>query len=337
MSNSVDIAVVGATSLFGEALIELLIEQKFPVGDFYPLDGEDEAGGRVEFNQQQRRIEDVANFDFSKVQLVFFVADISISEEYVPKAAEAGCTVIDRTPAFRNVDRIPLVAHGVNNEQLAGNKVITNPCCIATVLTKLLKPVYDAAGINAITVSTYQSVSGAGKDGLEEVGLQTAALLNFKEMKTRVFPHQIAFNVIPQIGAFTETGYTLEEMKIINETRKILNDDTLLINVTAVRVPVFYGHSASVSVETKENITVNQLRQLFANITGVEVTDQDDFNEYPTPVTDAANQEVIYVGRIRQQPATANRFELWFTADNIRACAVNNMLQVAEELFATAG
>lgn len=333
MSKQMNIAVVGATTLIGEALIELMQEQKLPVAEFYPLDGEDEAGGRVEFNQKQVRIEDVASFDFSKVQLVLFAASTEISQKYVPTAAEAGCMVIDRTPAFRNVDQIPLVVAGVNSDLIEESKVITNPCCISIMLTRVLKPVFDKVGIKSIDVSTYQSTSGAGKEGLEEIGLQTAAMLNFKEMKTRVFPQQIAFNVIPQIGAFVESGYTQEEMKVINETRKIFNNSELLINITAVRVPVFYGHSTSVSVETTDKISVSEVKALLASMTDVEVTDQDDFNEYPTPVMDAANQEKIFVGRIRQQPGNEHRFQLWLTADNIRACAANNMLQTAGYLI----
>lgn len=334
MSKQVDIAVVGATSLVGEALIELLAEQDFPVGKLYPLDGEDEAGGRAEFNKEQLRVEDVAGFDFSRIQLVFFAASTKISQDFVPKAAEAGCMVIDRTPAFRNVEQIPLIASGVNDDVIKDSKVVTNPCCIASMISKTLKPVYDKVGIKALKVSTYQAVSGAGKEGLEEVGLQTAALLNFKEMKTKVFPHQIAFNVIPQIDAFTENGYTREEMKIINETRKIFADDKIHIDVTAVRVPVFYGHSAAISVETSESVTVSEIKALIGNMPGIEITDEDDLNEYPTPVTDAASQETLYVGRIRQQQASVNRFELWVTADNIRACAANNMLRIASQLVA---
>ena len=333
MSKEINIAVVGATSLVGEALIELLAEQNFPVGSLYPLEGEDEAGGRVEFNKEQLRVEDVAKFDFSKTQLVFFVASTKISQDYVPKAAEAGCMVIDRTPAFRGVEQIPMIAVGANDDQIKENKVVTNPSCISSMLSKVLKPVYDKAGINTINVSTYQSVSGAGKEGLEEVGLQTAALLNFKDMKVNVFPHQIAFNVIPQIGAFTESGYTQEEMKVINETKKIFNDDELYINATAVRTSVFYGHSASISVETKQRVSINEIKKLIGNVADVEITDDEDFNEYPTPVTDAANQETIFVGRIRQQLGCDNRFELWVTADNIRACAASNMVKIAAQLI----
>ena len=333
MSKQVNTAVVGVTSLVGDALIELFTEQDFPIGNFYPLDGEDEAGGRVEFKKEQVRINDVANFDFSKVQLVFFVGSIKLSQDYVPKAAEAGCMVIDKTSAFRNVEQIPLVVAGVNSDQLDDHRVIANPCCVASIISKVLKPVYDKAGLKSINISTYQAVSGAGKEGLEEVGLQTAALLNFKEMKTKVFPHQIAFNVIPQIGAFTETGYTQEEMKVINETKKILNDNELFIGVTTVRVPVFYGHSASVSVETEQPVSVDEMKALIGNISDIEITDEEDFNEYPTPVTDATGQETIYVGRIRQQPAAVNRLELWLTADNIRACAANNMLRIASQLI----
>lgn len=334
MSKKIDTAIVGATSLVGEALIELLAESGFPVGALYLLDDEDEAGGRVEFNKEQLRVQDVASFDFSMAQLVFFVSTTKVSQEYIPKAAEAGCSIIDRTPAFRNLEQIPLVVHGVNDEQIKDNKVISNPSCIALTLSKVLKPVHQQAGIKTLNVATYQAVSGAGRAGLEEVGRQTAALLNFKEMKTRVFPHQIAFNVIPQIGAFTESGYTEEEMKVINETKKILNDDGMLVNVTAVRVPVFYGHSATVSVETEQPVTVEQIKSLIGKVSDVDITDAEDFNEYPTPVSDVTGQESIYVGRIRQQAGINSHFELWLSADNIKACAANNMLRIASQLIA---
>lgn len=333
MSKEIDIAVVGVTTLVGEALIELLTEQNIPVGKLYPLDGEDEAGGRVEFIKEQLRVEDVAGFDFSKAQLVFFTGTLKQSQDYVPVAAEQGCRVIDRTPAFRNVEQIPLVVAGVNDEAIKDNKVITIPCCIASMLTRVLKPVYDQVGIEEITVSTYQAVSGAGREGLEEVGRQTAALLNFKEIKTQTFPHQIAFNVIPQVGAFTESGYTQEEMKIINETRKVLNSDTLMMNVTAVRVPVFYGHSAALSVKTTQAVTSNDVKTILRSLDHVELTDEEDFNAYPTPVSDAANQETIYVGRVRQQPGCENNVELWLSADNIRACAAHNMLRIASQII----
>ncbi|MEJ2140746.1 MAG: aspartate-semialdehyde dehydrogenase [Gammaproteobacteria bacterium] len=333
MSKQIDIGIVGATSLVGEALLELLSEQNFPIGKLYLLDSEDEAGGRIEFNKEQLRVEDVASFDFARVQLAFFVSSTSVSKDFVPKAAEAGCRVIDRTPAFRSLEQIPLIADGVNNELIKDNRIITNPCCIALCLTKVLKPVYDNAGIKSINITSLQAVSGAGREGLEEIGLQTAALLNFKEMKTRVFPHQMAFNVIPQIGAFTESGYTEEEMKVINETRKILNDDGIFVNVTTVRVPVFYGHSATVSVETKQGVSVEQIKSMIGSIAGVEISDDEDFKEYPTPVTDAAGQETTYIGRVRQQAGSEHHFEFWLTADNIKACAASNMLRIASQLI----
>ena len=333
MSKQFNIAVIGATTAVGEALVELLQEHNFPVSGFYPLDHEDEAGGRIEFGKQQHLINDVANFDFTKADIVFFVSEPSISEKYVPRAVDAGCIVIDRTPVFRNKKSTPLVVSGVNAEAMATSKLIVSPCCITIELAKVLKPIYDSVGLKSVYASTYQAVSGAGKAGLEELGLQTAALLNFKEMKTRVFPHQMAFNVIPQIGAFEESGYTREEMKIINETKKVLADDSIHIDVTTVRVPVFYGHSMSLSIETKQPIDIDEVYRLLNDVAGVEVTDVDDFNDYPTPVTDAAGQETIYIGRIRKHIDNENGFSVWITADNIRACAASNVLQIAESLI----
>ena len=333
MSKTFNVAVVGATTAIGEALVELLAERKFPVAGFYPLDHEDEAGGRIELNNKQHLINDVADFDFKKSEIVFFVSESSISKKYVPLAVEAGCTVIDRTSVFRSEETTPLVVSGVNAQVIGSSKLIVSPCCITIELAKVLKPIHDSVGIKSINVSTYQAVSGVGKAGLEETGLQTAALLNFKEMKTRVFPHQIAFNVIPQIGAFEESGYTKEEMKIINETKKVLADDAIYIDATTVRVPVFYGHSMSLSVETKQPVTINEVQRLLNDVADVEVTDVDDFNDYPTPVTDAAGQETIYVGRIRKHIGNENGLSLWITADNIRACAASNVLQIAESLI----
>jgi len=333
MSKTFTVAVIGAASLVGEALIELLAEREFPVSEFYPLDQEDEAGGRIEFDQRQNLIGDVANFDFKKVDIVFFVSEPSVSEKYVPQAVEAGCTVIDRTSIFRNEATTPLVVSGVNDDTILDSKLIASPCCITIEIAKVLKPIHDRVGIKSISVSTYQAVSGAGKAGLEEVGLQTAALLNFKEIKNRVFPHQIAFNVIPQIGAFEESGFSREEMKIIQETKKVLADDTICIDATAVRVPVFYGHSISLSIQTRQTIADIDINEMLHNQNGVEVTDADDFNEYPTPVSDAAGQEAIFVGRIRKHVDNSDGLSLWVCADNVRACAASNVLEIAEILI----
>ncbi|MGD8525073.1 MAG: aspartate-semialdehyde dehydrogenase [Thioalkalispiraceae bacterium] len=333
MNKPVAIAVAGATSLVGEALIELLTEHQFPVAEFYPLEHEDEAGGRVTFNQQAHQVADINHFDFSKAQLVFFCGDTALSETYVPKAAEAGCRVIDRSAAFRHVQQVPLVVDGVNSEQIRDNRIICSPCCVSLQLAKILKPLQDSFGLDSVTVSTYQAVSGAGKAGLEEVGLQTAALLNFKEMKTRVFPHQIAFNVIPQIGSFEESGYTREEMKVINETRRVLASDAVHIDATTVRVPVFYGHSISLSLLTQQAVSRQQAQALLNKLDAVEVTDSDDMNDFPTPVSDAVGQEQIYVGRIRNHIDNEKGLSLWITADNIRACGAYNLLKIAQSVI----
>lgn len=329
----VNIAVIGATTSVGEVLVELLAERNFPVKDFYPVAGESEAGGRVEFNNKQCRVEDIATFDFAKVDIAFFVDMQSISEKFVEQAARH-CVVIDRSPQFRCDEDIPLVIPEINADAISQYKnrnIISSPGCISIQLAMILKPISELAGLNQITVSTYQAVSGDGREGLEELGRQTAALLNFQEVKKSVYNKQMAFNVIPHIGALVDGGHTLEEMKIIQETRRLISA-TLSVNVTTVRVPVFYGHAISLYLEASEDLSVESVIEQIQNIAGVEITDLENKENYPTPVTDAAASDTVFVGRIRQSMTNPRGINLWLVTDNLRKGAALNGVQIAEIL-----
>ena len=335
MDKSFEIAIVGASTTVGETLVEILQERKFPVAKLYLLDSEDSAGGRLDFNGQALKIENINSFDFSKVQLAFFVSTEGVSEEFAVKAAEQGCIVIDRTPAFRNDNDVPLVIPEVNADSIADYKnrnIISSPSCTSIQMLVALKPIHDAVGLKHINVSTYQAVSGSGKDAAEELASQTAALLNFRDVKCKTYPKQIAFNVLPQVGEFHDNGYTHEEMKIIWETQKVLNDDSVLVNPTAVRVPVFIGHAASVHVETRDKISASQARDILQQAEGIELLDGQQSGEWPTPVTEAAGNDIIYVGRVRENISSENGLNLWIVTDNIRKGAALNCVQIAEVL-----
>ena len=333
MIEKVDIAIVGATTSVGETLLEVLEERKFPVGQIYLLDSEGSSGSRLEFSGYALKIGEVSTFDFSRVQLAFFVSTEAISKNYVEKAATEGCIVIDRSPAFRNDKDVPLVIPEVNEEALdevSKRKIVSLPSCTSTQMLMALKPIHDAVGIKRINVSTYQSVSGSGKEAAEELASQTAALLNFRDVKCKAYPKQIAFNVLPQIGEFLDNGYTDEEMKLVWETQKVLNNDSIKVNATAVRVPVFIGHAASIHVETNKNITASVACELLQNAKGVElVKDQTD---WPTPVTEGAGNDSVYVGRVREDISSDNGINLWIVTDNMRKGAALNAVQIAEIL-----
>ncbi|MDD2738123.1 MAG: aspartate-semialdehyde dehydrogenase, partial [Methylomonas lenta] len=265
MSKTYDVAVVGATGAVGETMISILEERNFPVGKVYALASERSAGKRIPFKGGSLVVEDLANFDFSKVQIGLFSPGASVSAEYAPKAAAAGCVVIDNTSQFRYDDDIPLVVPEVNPEKVAeytNRGIIANPNCSTIQMLVALKPIYDEVGISRINVATYQAVSGTGKEAIEELATQTANLLNTKPVVAKVYPKQIAFNVLPQIDVFMDNGYTKEEMKMIWETQKIMGDTDILVNPTAVRVPVFFGHSEAVHIETKQKISAERVREL---------------------------------------------------------------------------
>ncbi len=336
MSKTYDVAVVGATGAVGETMLSILAERKFPVGKVYALASSRSAGKKVEFGDRLLTVEDLAEFDFSKVQIGLFSAGASISKEYAPKAAAAGCVVIDNTSQFRYDDDIPLVVPEVNPHAIANYKahgIIANPNCSTIQMLVALKPIKDAVGIRRINVATYQAVSGTGKEAIEELASQTANLLNAKPITAEVYPKQIAFNVLPHIDVFLDNGYTKEEMKMVWETRKIFEDDSVQVNPTAVRVPVFYGHSEAVHIETGEKISAERARELLSKAEGVVVLDERRDGGYSTAVTEGANHDPVYVSRIREDISCENGLDMWVVADNVRKGAALNSVQIAEILI----
>ncbi|TXL15215.1 aspartate-semialdehyde dehydrogenase [Methylococcaceae bacterium HT4] len=335
MSKKYNVAIVGATGAVGEAMISILEQRKFPVENVYALASERSAGKRIPFNGGALVVQDLAKFDFSKADIGLFSAGASLSEEYAPKAAAAGCIVIDNTSQFRYDDDIPLVIPEVNPQSIAEHSVrgiIANPNCSTIQMLVALKPIYDAVGIERINVCTYQAVSGSGKEAIEEVVSQTSQLLNGKPVQTKVYPKQIAFNVLPQIDVFMENGYTKEEMKMVWETKKILGDDSILVNPTAVRVPVFYGHSEAIHIETRDKISVEKVREILAAAPGITVMDEWVDGGYPTAVTESSGNDDVFVGRIREDISHEKGIDLWVVADNVRKGAALNSVQIAEEL-----
>ncbi len=330
------VAVLGATGLVGETMLKVLEERDFPVAELFPLASNRSLGKTVEFRRKQIDVLDVATFDFSRAHIGLFSAGGAVSREYAPQAAAAGCVVIDNTSEFRYEDDIPLVIPEVNPQAIAAYKkrnIIANPNCSTIQLLVALKPIHDAVGIERINVATYQSVSGAGRAALEELALQTAALLNGREPPAaRSIAKRIAFNVVPQIDKFQDNGYTKEEMKFVWETRKIFADDSIRVNATNVRVPVFFGHSEAVHIETRAKISADAARQLLAKAPGVTVMDDRVPGGYPTAATEAANQDTVYVGRIRDDISHERGLDLWIVADNIRKGAATNSVQIAEIL-----
>jgi len=336
MSKKVNVAVVGATGAVGETMLSILAERKFPVDQVYALASERSAGRQVEFGNGYLVIEDLAGFDFARVQVGLFSAGASVSAEYAPKAAAAGCVVIDNTSQFRYDDDIPLVIPEVNPDAIAGyttRGIIANPNCSTIQMLVALKPIYDAVGIERINVCTYQAVSGTGKEAIEELANQTANLLNGKAVEASVYPKQIAFNVLPHIDVFQDNGYTKEEMKMVWETRKIMGDDRIQVNPTAVRVPVFYGHSEAVHIETRDKISADQARKLLSGAPGVVVLDERRDGGYPTAVTEASGKDPVFVGRIREDISHPRGLNLWVVADNVRKGAALNSVQIGEYLL----
>ena len=336
MSAKYDVAVVGATGAVGETMLEILGERDFPVNKVYPLASARSAGKRLPFKYTYLTVEDLDSFDFSKVQIGLFSAGGSISAKYAPIAAQAGCVVIDNTSEYRYEDDIPLVVPEVNPGAIAGYKkrgIIANPNCSTIQMLVALKPIYDAVGIERINVCTYQAVSGTGKDAVEELVKQTANLLNTKPVECDVYPRQIAFNVLPHIDVFQDNGYTKEEMKMVWETRKIMGDESIQVNPTAVRVPVFFGHSEAVHLETSEKMTADHCRELLARSPGIEILDERRDGGYPTAVTEGANNDPVYVGRIREDISHPRGLDLWVVADNVRKGAALNSIQIVELLI----
>ena len=336
MSRLFDVAVVGATGAVGEVMISILEERNFPIGKLYPLASSRSAGKKIEFRGESLVVEDLEQFDFSKVQIGLFSPGASVSKIYAPKAGAAGCVVVDNTSEFRQHADIPLVVPEVNPQDIAQYKnhnIIANPNCSTIQMLVALKPIYDAVGIERINVATYQSVSGTGKEAIEELHTQSVNLLNFKSIECNVYPKQIAFNVLPHIDVFMDNGYTKEEMKMVWETHKIMGDYSIMVNPTAVRVPVVYGHSEAVHIETKHKITAARARELLSQAPGIVVLDAHQPGGYPTAVTEAAGKDPVFVGRIREDISHQRGLNLWVVSDNIRKGAALNSIQIAEILI----
>jgi aspartate-semialdehyde dehydrogenase len=328
------IAIAGATGAVGEALLAILDERNFPFAELVPLASERSVGTKVKCGGRSFGVQDLATFDFTGVDIAFFSAGGKVSRAHAPRAAAAGAVVIDNTSEFRYDADVPLVVAEVNPEQIANRPrgIIANPNCSTMQMLVALAPIHRAAGITRINVATYQSVSGAGRSALEELGRQTAAMLNFQEIKPERFPVQISFNVIPHIDEFQPNGYTKEEMKLVWETRKILGDESIQVNPTAVRVPVFYGHAEAVHIETRDKLGADEARRLIAAAPGTVVVDDPRPGGYPTPVTHAAGKDAVFVGRIREDISHPRGLSLWVVADNIRKGAALNAVQIAELL-----
>ena len=332
MSKQFKVAVVGATGAVGEVMLSILAERDFPASEVIALASERSAGTTVAFGNGDLVVQDLATFDPTGVDIALFSAGGATSKEYGPKFAAAGAVVIDNSSTFRYDDDVPLVVSEVNPDAIRNRPrgIIANPNCSTMQLMVALKPIFDAAGIERINVATYQSVSGAGRSGLEELGVQTGKLLNFQDIEPKKFQAQIAFNLIPHIDDFQDNGYTKEEMKLVWETRKILGDEAIQVNPTAVRVPVFYGHSEAVNVETRDKLSAQQARELLERAPGVVVVDERRAGGYPTPVTHASGNDAVYVGRIREDLSHPRALNLWVVSDNIRKGAALNAVQIAE-------
>ncbi|MDX1705859.1 aspartate-semialdehyde dehydrogenase [Pseudidiomarina sp.] len=334
MSRAFNVAVLGATGLVGQHMIELLEKREFPIGELFPLASSRSAGGTVKFRGEDVTVQDAEKFDWTQVELGFFSAGGSISRIYAPRAAEAGCVVIDNTSEFRYEEDIPLVVPEVNAHALAdfrNRNIIANPNCSTIQMLVALKPIYDAVGIDRINVATYQSVSGAGKEAIDELARQTAALLNGRPVEVETFSRQIAFNCIPQIDVFLDNDYTKEEMKMFWETQKIFGDTSIRVNATAVRVPVFFGHAEAVHIETQQPIDAEQAKELLRQAPGVVLLENND--DFPTQVGNAAGRDEVFVGRVRNDISHPQGLNLWVVSDNVRKGAATNSVQIAEHLI----
>ncbi len=335
MSKKLNVAVVGATGAVGGTMLSILKERNFPVENVYALASSRSAGSTIRFNGKTIVVEDLETFDFKGVDIGLFSPGASISKIHVPRAAEAGCVVIDNTSQFRYDEDVPLVVPEVNPHAVAEHKnrgIIANPNCSTIQMLVALKPIHDAAYIERINVCTYQAVSGTGTDAIEELAKQTAELLNGRSAVCEVYPKQIAFNALPHIDIFQDNGYTREEMKMVWETRKIFEDDAIQVNPTAVRIPVFYGHSEAVHIETREKLFAEEVKKLLRNKPGIKVVDEHKGGGYPTAVTDAAGKDPVFVGRIREDISHPRGINLWLVSDNLRKGAALNSVQIAEIL-----
>jgi aspartate-semialdehyde dehydrogenase len=330
-----NLAIVGATGAVGEQMRAVLEERQFPVGELRLLASERSAGQFLQFGGHQRRVDVLTENSFDNIDIALFSAGGSVSAKFAPAAVSAGAVVVDNTACFRMEPDVPLVVPEVNASSIGAYKtrgIIANPNCSTIQMVVALKPIHDAARIKRVVVSTYQSVSGAGRQAMEELSKQVAALFNDKDVETKKFPHQIAFNCIPHIDVFMEDGYTKEEWKMIHETRKIFGEPALPVTATTVRVPVFCSHSESVNIQTEKKLTAAEVKSLLRQAPGIIVADEPENNLYPLAV-DATGKDAVYVGRIREDASVQNGINLWVVSDNLRKGAALNAIQIAEILI----
>lgn len=339
MSKKYVVAVLGATGAVGQEMIKTLEQRDFPVERLVPLASSRTAGSEVTFKGQKIKVEEANNDSFKGVQIGLFSAGASVSAKFAPEAVKAGCVVIDNTSHFRMDPNIPLVVPEVNEQALKNHAgIIANPNCSTAQLVLVLKPIHDAARIKRVVVSTYQATSGAGREAMDELTAQLSAMLGIakkadqKVPAKQVLPQQIAFNVIPQIDVFLENGYTKEEMKMTNETKKIMEDNSIELTATCVRVPVLIGHSEAVNIETEKKLTAAQARALLEKAPGLKVVDDPGKKLYPMPI-DCAGKDETLVGRIREDISCPNGIDLWVVSDNLRKGAALNAVQIAESLI----
>ena len=332
MNRPVTVAVVGATGAVGETMLAILEQRDFPVGELIPLASARSAGKTVRFKGRDIAVRDLASFDPKGVDIALFSAGGATSKEYAPKFAAAGAVVVDNSSAFRYDADVPLVVSEVNPDamKVVPRGIIANPNCSTMQMLVALAPIHRAVGIERINVATYQSVSGGGRSALDELERQSADLVAGKPADPQRFPVQIAFNLIPHIDDFQDNGYTKEEMKLVWETRKILGDPSIQVNPTAVRVPVYFGHSEAVHIETRNKLSVQRARELLESAEGVTVVDDRVAGGYPTPVTHAAGTDPVFVGRLREDISHPRGLDMWIVSDNIRKGAALNAVQIAE-------
>ncbi len=333
MSKKLTVAVVGATGAVGREMLKTLHERAFPATEIIPFASSRSAGTKVPFGDEKLTVRELKEDVFDGIDLALFSAGGSTSEKFAPHAAAAGCVVVDNSSAWRMDDRCPLVIPEVNAHALdKHNGIIANPNCSTIQMLVALKPLHDAAGIKRVVVSTYQAVSGTGQKAITELETQVRRLFNMQEPENKVYPHRIAFNILPHIDVFLDNDYTKEEMKMVHETVKILEDPNVRVTATCARVPVFYGHSESVNIETARKLTAREARAVLAQAPGVQVYDNPHEKMYPMPV-DAAGEDMTFVGRIREDETIPNGLNMWIVADNIRKGAALNAVQIAETLL----
>ncbi|NQZ30265.1 MAG: aspartate-semialdehyde dehydrogenase [Oceanospirillaceae bacterium] len=336
MDMTYDVAIVGATGLVGETLLSILEERNFPVGSVYLLASERSVGVKIQFKGKTIKVELLLDFDFSQVKIAWFCAGGATSEKFAPIAADAGCVVIDNSSFFRNDFDVPLVIPEVNPDSIvnySARNIIANPNCSTIQMLLALAPIHREVGIERINVSTYQAVSGSGKAGLEELAKQTTSLLNARDVEVNVYSQQIAFNVLPHIDVFEENDYTREEMKMLWETQKILEDESIAVNATCVRVPVFHGHSESLHIDTAGYISAAEVRALMKEAPGVELVDSPQQQQYASAVSNASGTDAVYVSRVREDLAGNNGINMWVVCDNGRKGAALNAVQIGELLI----